>query len=508
MSNKFLKIFLIANILASLALPIEAINAKEYVEILNTKASLTEKGAVKIEWLTNIETQAKIIYGETSDNLNRYINIKKTPAKYNSLEIGGLKPKTTYYYQIIVYRDSVESARSFINKIKTETIKDSFAPMVEDLQIPFAGGSVAVVTWHTDEESTSVVEYSKDQSYNKKTSSKTKTKDHIVALKKLTTDQKYYMRVYSVNADGRKSDYVYKIFYTLPETTNDYDDMVISYLRPSGPDDIYITSDSIVVSFKTNRYAKGQVSLKAGKSKAKVIDLEYGTEHKTVFYDLEPETSHTLTVSMSDPFGKKAKETFIIKTKEKNIALPIPEDDEVVVAGIEHSYFTLSEGLYKFEGNSSVFTVLAGKKYYITSSNSFLDYGYKWEDIKIIKAGELENIQRVKLVKSSDKSTVYYLYEGADERLFKMNIPSSEVFESYSGNKWDDIVNISQIDINNYPDVKLIKVAGNSDIYFLDNNIKKLVSQDVFKAKGFSQSEVFTVNQKHLDSYPTGYALK
>jgi len=508
MSNKFFKVFLIATILVSLTLPIEAINAKEYVEILNTKASLTEKGAVKIEWLTNTETQAKVIYGETSDNLNRYVIINGNPSTHNSVEIGGLRSKTTYYYQIIVYRDSVESARSFINKIKTETIKDSFAPIVEDLQIPFAGGSVAVIQWHTSEASNSVVEYGTYQAYNKKATNKTKVKDHIIVLKKLIPDERYYIRVYSVDDEGEKSNYVYKIFNTLPKITHDYDDVAISYLRPSGPDDIYITSDSITVKFKTNRYAKGQVSLNKGKSKANIVDLEYGTEHKTVFYDLDPETTYTLTIIMSDPFGKKAKEILTIKTKEKEVIQPAPKEDEVIVSGIEHSYFTSSEGLYKYEGNSGVFTILSGKKHYITSPSSFYDYGYEWNNIKTIKSGELKNISRVKLVKSPDKSAVYYLYEGVDGRLFKMNIPSSEVFESYSGNKWEDVVKISEIDINNYPDVKLIKAVGSSDIYFLDNNIKRLVSQDVFKIKGFSQSEVFTVNQKHIDSYPTGYSLK
>ena len=510
LTSKYLIIFLIAAIFASLILPIQKVQADEYVEILNVKSSLTEKGNIKIEWITNTETQGRVVYGETSDNLNRYIKVNENPSKYNSVEIGGLKEKTTYYYQIIVYRNRIESVRSFINKIKTDKISDLSAPVVEDLHIPFIGGSVALVFWHTDEKSNSVVQYSLDQSYKKKASSKKKVNDHVIALKKLTPDEKYYLRVYSADDDGDKSNYSYKVFYTLPKSTHDYDAMEISYLRPSGPDDIRITSDSITVSFKTNRYTAGSVSSKKGKSKAQVIDLKYGREHQAVFYDLDPETEYTLKVYVKDPFGKKASKEFKVKTREQTTA-PVIENEEVeevIVSGVEHSFYTPAEHLYKAEGNSRVFAVLNGKKHYITSPSAFLEYGYGWGDIRTINQSNIDKMPRVKLVKSPDQSTVYYLYERAGGRLLKLNIPSPSVFTSYANNKWGDIVKIAQADIDTYPNVNLIKLEGSSETYFLENGKKRLVTEKVFKARGFSQDNIAHVNQTHFDSYPKGETLK
>ncbi|MCX6796214.1 MAG: hypothetical protein NTW06_01825, partial [Candidatus Falkowbacteria bacterium] len=132
----------------------------------------------------------------------------------------------------------------------------------------------------------------------------------------------------------------------------------------------------------------------------------------------------------------------------------------------------------------------------------------KWQDIRTISREELDHYPAARLIKTPDNSTIYFLYQRPEKKWLKIVLNSPTVFVSYPGNFWGNVIKINQYDLSSYPDVKLIKTTGDAVIYYLENNIRHLVSEQVFLNKGFNPAEVVTVSQIHLESYKLGEALE
>lgn len=93
------------------------------------------------------------------------------------------------------------------------------------------------------------------------------------------------------------------------------------------------------------------------------------------------------------------------------------------------------------------------KKPYV-SAKAFLSYGNKWSDIKIASIDELNKWPDVKLIKSEQSPFVYYI--SADRKFF---IESEQKFID-AGFKWEDIVTISQTDLDEYQTAENFQPAG------------------------------------------------
>lgn len=92
---------------------------------------------------------------------------------------------------------SAQATGSQITKVKTDRIKTSSA----------------YVTWATDVDSNSYVEYGENDKYGKTTGKDDRAKTHSVQLIELKPDKTYHFRVKSTNADGHQvvsKDYVFR----------------------------------------------------------------------------------------------------------------------------------------------------------------------------------------------------------------------------------------------------------------------------------------------------------
>ena len=135
--------------------------------------------------------------------------------------------------------------------------------------------------------------------------------------------------------------------------------------------------------------------------------------------------------------------------------------------------------------------------------------GLKWTDGITQGAKEvLDKYPEARLVKLPNDSAIYFLYKRPQNKWLKIALNSPTVFVSYSNNYWGNVITINKYDLDSYPDVQLIRVKNSSEIYYLENNIRHLVSAAVFTAKGFNPAEVAEVNQAHLESYKIGDPLK
>lgn len=159
---------------------------------------------------------------------------------------------------------------------------------------------------------------------------------------------------------------------------------------------------------------------------------------------------------------------------------------------------TQAQMLVKTAESPAVYSIVNGKKHLIPSEKTFLSCNYKWNDIKTISKAALNSYPDAKLVKTPDDSTVYYL--DLSKKLKKAH-PSAKVFLDY-GNKWEDIIVISNEDLKNYNDAVLAKEKNTSAVYILNKNIRKLISSpQEFKNAGYDWADVIEVSRLDLESY-------
>lgn len=706
--QKISRLLITVSVIITVIFPIASVKIKAQgsLDFLDIKVETIDGKTVNVKWLTSQTARGKIVFGKTKDNFPYFVEDTHAPDTMHETILGGLDPKATYYFQIIAASE-FEQAYSFVKSFKTGDFNDKFLPEIDNLRVPYVGGTVAVFTWETDKETNAKIDYDESASYRRSGSGPSGELSHRLVITNLKPNTYYYFRVSSTDKFGNKSSYWYKEFQTLPDDNAAREDLTISYVRPSGPDDSYISDKSVIVSFKTNHYAKGQASLSGG-SRYQTKSLDYDFNHQVIFTELTPDKQYTLYISATDVFNKRADVRDLkfktravavaaasptvasagytlgsgscrdkilsgegyygqyytlpeslpnlneIRTKEVGQAtgwydkqyftlwrlesdlnfgnaffplsggklgepkyfsaywramMEVPADgsysyqiksdddswvfidgklisdvggihtlrgdspspnlskgfhalevyfaqrrlfassfvfildkrikvhpwppecaglggeasgsfptgqgaagkeatERVIVSGAEFSLYTRATALLKTVDSPDVYVILNGQRHYISSPASFNEYGYRWSDIKTVDWTTLLKYPRARLLKNPDNPTVYYLYQRPEKQWLKINLPSPTVFVSYPQNYWGNIITVTQLDINAYPDVKLIKTADGSEIYYLENNVKHSVSAEAFERRNFRQPEIAEVSRIHLDTYKTGAPLE
>lgn len=101
--------------------------------------------------------------------------------------------------------------------------------------------------------------------------------------------------------------------------------------------------------------------------------------------------------------------------------------------------------LVKTSTDHKVFLVQNNRRIHIPSPSVFEAGGYTWGDIKTISNWEMESIRNTALIKSPIDAKVYLIKDGK-----KAWIPNEDAFLG-AGLRWDDIVLITQAQVDFYP---------------------------------------------------------
>lgn len=160
--------------------------------------------------------------------------------------------------------------------------------------------------------------------------------------------------------------------------------------------------------------------------------------------------------------------------------------------------------LIRTEGDDRVYAVrrIGGveRRQWVPSPEAFAANGYRWDAVKTVRASELQRYRRASLVRATGDPKVYYVTESG----MKRHIPTAAVFLSY-GNRWEDVVEVSAIELNVIPDSTLVRAAGDPRVYKLENGQKRwITTAAVFTRSGFDWAKIAPVNQTELNAYPTG----
>lgn len=179
------------------------------------------------------------------------------------------------------------------------------------------------------------------------------------------------------------------------------------------------------------------------------------------------------------------------------------------VLGASTSAYTPAIALYKTANSPAVYAIYAnGYKHYITSPTSFYNYGYSFSDVQTVSEAKLNSYPDVRLVRTPEDETIYFIYTRADKQWLKIPIPSPTAFVSYTQNHWGNVVIIDELDRNAYPDAELITANNGNTIYLLKNGEKhRFASIEVLRRLDYNPAEVVSISQSHLDSYKTGAGI-
>jgi phosphodiesterase/alkaline phosphatase D-like protein len=153
-----------------------------------------------VNWVTNEPADGQVEYG-LSPGYGSSTSLVSALTTSHSIVVGGLTSSTTYYYRIRT-RDGAGNLATSTGSFTTAP-PDSTPPVFSSIQVTLVTNNSARVTWLTDENSDTQIDYGPTAAYG--TSSplnSTATTGHAVSLTGLTSGTTYHYRVRSRDASG------------------------------------------------------------------------------------------------------------------------------------------------------------------------------------------------------------------------------------------------------------------------------------------------------------------
>ena len=170
-------------------------------EVSNIAISDITADGVAIAWTTAEPVWGKVMYGKTESYGDSAAAVLQGGAQ--KVTLSGLEPATTYHF-IVVATDGKgnELYRSNDHLFDTGPRQNTTPPAVTAVKVIPTDGS-AVISWITDNPSSSQVLYGADISCSNSTSEDIRMgTDHSVRIIGLEANTSYYYRIRSVDADG------------------------------------------------------------------------------------------------------------------------------------------------------------------------------------------------------------------------------------------------------------------------------------------------------------------
>jgi hypothetical protein len=167
--------------------------------ISNIRVSSITQNSAKVTWTTDELSNSKVGYGLTGWDRNMQ---DATMVVSHSLTITGLAADTTYHYGVMSTDASGNTATSSDFTFKTAAPPtDTTPPVISNIRVSRITRSSAVITWTTNETSTTGVDYGTTANYGGTVTGVSGT-SHTVTLSGLNRYTRYNYRVRSTDAAG------------------------------------------------------------------------------------------------------------------------------------------------------------------------------------------------------------------------------------------------------------------------------------------------------------------
>jgi phosphodiesterase/alkaline phosphatase D-like protein len=240
--------------------------------------------SVQITWDTDEAASSYVDYGATSSYGTTTSEVDTSPrVTSHSVTISSLSSATVYHFRLNSKDAATNNGQSTDQTVTTSAAPDTTAPVISSVVATPSGTSV-VITWDTDENASSIVDYGATASYGT-TTSEADTSPHVtshsVTVSGLSSQTTYHFRVKSNDASSNLAIGSDDTF-----TTTDVTAPVISSVLATP------SSTSVVITWTTDEIASSYVDYGTTSS--------YGTT--TTETDTSPRvTSHVVSISGLSP---------------------------------------------------------------------------------------------------------------------------------------------------------------------------------------------------------------
>jgi len=166
--------------------------------ISNIIVSSTDSIAT-VSWDTDELSNSTVDYGlDSTYGLNQSDAANVTN---HSIELSGLTSDTEYHYQITSSDVSGNPASTIDLTFMTDVTVDIDPPIISNIQVTKTE-TTATITWDTNEQSDSIIDYGLDTSYGQNTNDTTLVTNHSIKLTGLTSATEYHYRISSSDSSA------------------------------------------------------------------------------------------------------------------------------------------------------------------------------------------------------------------------------------------------------------------------------------------------------------------
>lgn len=284
---------------------------------------------------------------QDNENVTEYV-VEKSTDNATFAQIGttsstgfldsNLTGDTTYYYKVFS-KDSAgalsadQGAAGTVSKKPTGKYTTAPAVLESSIEV-IAGANSAEISWITDRESDSFVEYGTSEQFGSSYGQRDEVKEHTVKLTGLSAGSKYYFRAQSLDP-GDLRDYSQSSGYS---ETHEFSTTAAPALSNVAFTDI--TTNSAVLSFETNKASSSLIEYGISTSYGISVTDDSGggtTKHAMRISDLQDDTVYQMKITIVDEEGNivispgHAFRT-LAKPRIENIKVdPLPEEAETTV---------------------------------------------------------------------------------------------------------------------------------------------------------------------------------
>lgn len=284
----------------------------------NPLASNIKSSSATVSWTTDRISNSIVKYGKTQTNLAASSGQLDSVLNH-VVELLGLEPSTTYYYQ----SQSLDNDRDYDTdeaNSQTQSFTTLPAPAISNVNVANITLNSADVSWETTTLAVSSLTYGNNSNLDKKLDdiSGSNTTKHSVKIADLNHSTRYSFRISGTDADNNEltSDLYYFETLPMPRVDNLKLEVIKDQTRPAVK--VYwntnVETSSIVKYSASDEAAKEEV-------KAKLVK-----EHEIIIENLSDETNYKISVSGMDSIGNvTAESTGSVKTPQDSRAPQISD---------------------------------------------------------------------------------------------------------------------------------------------------------------------------------------
>src|SRR5574341_595898 len=264
-----------------------------------TSGSVSSAGAT-ITWTTNEASTTQVEYGTTTA-YGASTTLNSSLVTAHSAGLSGLQAATVYHFRVRSADAAGNLALSGDATFTTLAAPDTTPRTISGVVASSTGATSTVITWSTNEPSTSVVDYGLGTSYGSTSTDATLVTSHSRTLIGLTASTTYHFRVRSADAAGNASSSTDFVFTTsaLPDTTPP----TLSNITAGS-----LTSSGATITWTTNEASTTQVNYGTttayGASTA--LNSSLFTAHSATLSGLQAATVYHFRVRSADAAGNLA----------------------------------------------------------------------------------------------------------------------------------------------------------------------------------------------------------